>query len=112
MTMNKTDIAAMYKDACKAYEREHARANDLQRKARAAAKAASDAKRTIDMIETLDPSIKSMVNNAPVSADAHDAHALAHVNAPSVPPVPQMQHAERITPDPATDEQLRAILEA
>ena len=99
--MNKTDIADMYKDACKAYEREHARANDLQRKARAAAKAASDAKRTIDMIETLDPSIKSMVNNAP-----------AHVNAPSVPPVPQMQHAERITPDPATDEQLRAILEA
>lgn len=104
--MNKTDIADMYKDACAAYEKEHARANDLQRKARAAAKAASDAKRTIDMIETLDPSIANVVNNAPVS------HAPAHVNAPSVPPVPQMQHAERIRPNLATDEQLRAIREA
>lgn len=107
--MNKTDIADMYKDACAAYEKEHARANDLQRKARAAAKAASDAKRTIDMIETLDPSIKGMVNNAPVSVDAH---APAHVNAPSVPPVPRMQHAEHIKPNPVTDEQLRSILEA
>lgn len=99
--MNKTDIVDMYKDACAAYKREHARANDFQRKARVAAKAASDAKRTIDMIETLDPSIKSM-----------GAHAPAHVNAPSVPPVPQMQHAEHTKPNPATDRQLRAILDA
>lgn len=107
--MNKTDIADMYKDACKAYEREHARANDLQRKARAAAKAASEAKRTIDMIETLDPSIKRMTDN---TEHAHDAHVPAHVNAPSVPPVPQVQHAERIKPDPAHDPQLQAILNA
>lgn len=107
--MNKTDIADMYKDACAAYEKEHARANDLQRKARAAAKAASEAKRTIDMIETLDPSIKHMMDNA---EHVHDAPAPAHVAPPSVPPVPQMQHAERIKPDPAHDPQLQAILNA
>lgn len=108
MTMNKTDIADMYKDACKAYAREHARANDLQRKARAAAKAASDAKRTIDMIETLDPSIKHMASD---TEHVHDAPAPAHVSSPSVPPVPQM-HAERIKSDPAHDPQLQAILNA
>ena len=109
MTMNKTDIADMYKDACKAYEREHARANELQRKARAASKAAADAKRTIDMIETLDPSIKCMTDNV---KPVNDAHVPAHVTAPPVPPVPRVNEGTRSNMDPAHDAQLQAILNA
>lgn len=107
--MNKTDIADMYKNACAAYEKEHARANDLQRKARAAAKAASDAKRTIDMIETLDPSIKRMTDDV---KSVNDAHVPTHVTAPSVPTVPRVNEGTRSNMDPAHDPQLQAILHA